>query len=335
MRLDKKKVASLVRSDFGQQMLHEGDRAQAGNPEKEQVWLLLIDEIDPDPAQPRRHFDEAALSELAADITRRGVLQPILVRPTGDRYQIIVGERRWRASRQAGKPRIPCLIRDLDATAARQAQLVENVIREGISDIERGLALRQLYEDMKAADRRATWEHIAQMVGLTRMRINHLYNLSNLPRQVVDMIQTRRLSGSHGVELARLHGRPEALLRLAEGACRPQSASGPHGLSVAQLRDRVSAELGAQRARRRPPASLARIRQNAVDLVSSLRPDLPAEVRTELGDAARQILRWLEQPINEPSVKSTLHNGPPPEPPGPDRPNVKSTLQSRGGRAER
>lgn len=310
MRLDKGKVASVVGTEFGQRMLEESDRAQAGNPEKDQIWTLLVDEIDPDPDQPRRHFDEGALQDLAADIARRGVLQPILVqRSGGDRYRIIVGERRWRASKMAGKPRIPCIIKEMDASEVRQAQLVENVIRQGISDIERGLALRQLYDTRKAADRKATWETIAQTVGLTRMRINHLYNLSLLPPAIVDMIQAGRLSGSHGVELARLNGQPEQQEALARQACRSGVGTTAYGMSVAQLRERISEALGSDTARSRIPRAPAplspqQIAERGQDLTKALRPDLPPDVRQRLRETAEHILRFLDQ---EPeSVKSTL-----------------------------
>ena len=218
MRLDKNRVANLVDASYGQRMLEEGDRAQAGNPEKEQIWLLLLTEIEPDPDQPRRHIEETSLQELAADIARRGVLQPILVRPYEGRYRIVFGERRWRASQIAGKSRIPCIVREMEPQAVQQAQLVENILREGISDIERGLGLRRLYETLKTEDRKTTWEHVAQMVGITRMRINHLYSLSFLPESIIEMIQTKPLSGSQDVASAPPDNHPETKTLQAEKA---------------------------------------------------------------------------------------------------------------------
>ena len=321
MRLSKDRVAQIVDRDFGQRMLGESDRAQAGNPEGEQVWHLLVDEVDPDPDQPRRHFDEAALNDLAADIARRGVLQPLLVQPVGHRYRIVVGERRWRAAKLAGRPRVPCLIRTMEPQQVREAQLVENVIRQDISDIERGLALRQLYEARKAQDRKTTWDSIAQAVGLTRMRINHLYNLSLLPPPVVEMIQTRRLSGSHGVELARLQERrPDLLVPLAQECCRPETGTGAYRLSVTVLRQRVNdllREDGGSTAdppERHPaagrrPLSPAQITRQTRALADALRPGLPGEVRQQLRDAAEHILRFLDQEPEPENVKSTLRNG--------------------------
>jgi ParB/RepB/Spo0J family partition protein len=300
MRLDKKKVSQLVDSNFGQQMLREGDRAQAGNPASEQVWMLLVDEIDPDPKQPRRHFDQAALNDLATDIAQRGVLQPILVRPIGKRYQIIVGERRWRATKLAGKPRIPCLLREMDDDSVQQAQLVENIVRADISDIERGIALRRLYETAKKKDRKITWETVAQMVGLSRMRIHHLYNLSMLPLPIIEMIESKRLSGSHGVELARLEKQPELQEQLAQEAARPDDQS-TFGLSVAQLRTRINELQGSVAP---PPAALSpkQIEKHSRDIIGALRPDLPEKVQVQLRQTAEQILKYLDEEI----VKSTL-----------------------------
>jgi ParB family chromosome partitioning protein len=321
MRLSKERVAQVVDREFGRRMLGESDRAQAGNPEGDQVWHLLVDEVDPDPEQPRRHFDEAALNDLAADIARRGVLQPLVVQPVGDRYRIVVGERRWRASKIAGRPRVPCLIRNLDAQQVREAQLVENVIRQGISDIERGLALRRLYEERKAQDRKTTWDSIAQTVGLTRMRINHLYNLSLLPPPVVEMIQTRRLSGSHGVELARLQERrPDLLVPLAQECCRPDTGAGGYRLSVTTLRQRINDLLREDATTDAPEPhrgagprilSPAQIARQTREITDALRPGLPEELRQHLRDAAMHILRFLDQePEPEPeTVKSTLQNG--------------------------
>lgn len=308
MRLDRSKVAAMVDADYGRVMLAEGDRAQAGNPERDQVWNLLVTEVDPDPDQPRRYFDEKALNDLATDIGRRGVLQPIIVRPIGERYQIVVGERRWRASRMANKPRIPCLIREMSETEVRQAQLVENVIREGISDIERGQALKQLYDTMKAHDTRATWENVAQLVGLTHMRIHQLYNLSTLPSPIVEMIRSRQLSGTHGLELARLQDRPEAQSKLAEEACRSASSSA-FGLSVAELRRRVSSLLGVQVSRPAPLLSPAEISERSRQLLDALRPGLPAEVLLDLRETARHMMLFAEQHLESPeSIKSILLN---------------------------
>ena len=300
MKLDKARVAAVVNTQFGRDMLIEGDRAQAGNAEKEQVWNLLVDEIEPDPEQPRRHFNAVALQELADDIARRGVLQPLVVRLLpGDpvRYRIIVGERRWRASKIAGKPRVPCLIRVMDPGEVRQAQLVENVVREGLSDVERGIALRTLYEEVKRTDPKTTWEDVARRVGLSRVQIHLLSRLSHLPEEIVVMINTGRLSGSHGVELGRLNGQREAQTGLASEAARATEAS-PYGLSVTALRRRVDALLQdshGMAVRRRSSLTEEKLVERAEELSSNLRPNLTQDVRDRLRRTAEDILRFLQQ----------------------------------------
>lgn len=229
-------------------LLAEGDRAHAGIPTDARD--LLLDEITPDLLQPRRHFDEADLRALADDIARRGVLQPILVRPPqepGEPYRLVAGERRWRAARLAGKVRIPARVRDLADEEVRAAQLAENVLRAGLSDIEKGRALRGLYELRKRQNHKTTWENIAAEVGLGRARIHDLFNLASLPEPVAKLIESGRLSGSHGIALQRAQGAlsDQQIIQLAEKSARPQNKRvGGFALSVARLRQDIHFYLG-------------------------------------------------------------------------------------------
>ena len=224
-------------------LLAEGDRAHAGVPADARD--LLVDEIAPDPRQPRRHFDEAELKLLADDIARRGILQPILVRSPaepGGPYRLVAGERRWRAARLAGKPRIPARIRDLSDEDVQAAQLAENVLRTGLTDIEKGRALRRLYEIRKAQNYKVTWEDIAAAVGLGRARINDLFNLASLPESVARLIESGRLSGSHGIALQRAQATlgEDQIVALAQTAARPDGKrGGGFGRSVAALRQEI------------------------------------------------------------------------------------------------
>ena len=224
-------------------LLEEGDLAHAGI--STDARDLLLDEIEPDALQPRRHFDPAELEVLAEDIARRGVLQPILVRPPsqpGQPYRLVAGERRWRAARLAGKVRIPVRIRNLSDDEVQAAQLAENVLRAELTDIEKGRALRRLYEIRKASNYKITWEDIAAEVGLGRSRIHDLFHLAGLPETVAAMIEAGRLSGSHGILLQRasdLLGTDE-IIALAEQAARPDSRrTGGYLMSVAQLRQTI------------------------------------------------------------------------------------------------
>jgi ParB family chromosome partitioning protein len=334
MRLSKERVASVVGSDYARDMLEASDRAQAGNPAENQVWDLLVSEIEPDPDQPRKHFDQAALRDLADDIAARGVLQPIVVRrvaaagPDDAQYRIVFGERRWRASMLAGAPRIPCLVREMNAREIREAQLVENVVRQDISDVERGVALRGLYEAMKAADRSVTWDTVAKRVGLSRMRIHHLHALSSLPAPVIELIQSGRLSGSHGTELARLNDE-EAQVHIAGKAARPEGARpGSYALPVAEVRERVNAVLagapvmpGEEPARpnARNRGAAGRIERHLEGVASALRPDMSVEVRERLRRHAQDILRFLDGPGEDPKEAPADGGG-----------FVKTTLQTAG-----
>jgi ParB family transcriptional regulator, chromosome partitioning protein len=228
-------------------LLEEGDRRHAGVPEDARD--LLLDEIQPDLSQPRRTFDETELRSLADDISRRGVISAILVRPPsepGGKYLLVCGERRWRASRIAGAVRIPARVRNLSEEEARAAQLAENVLRSDLNDVEKGRSLRQLYEIRKATSPRATWEDIAQEVGLGRARIHDLFHLASLPESVAALIEAERLSGSHGIALQRAQVPlgDERIIELAHQAARPEERrSGSYGLSVVLLREKIQALL--------------------------------------------------------------------------------------------
>ena len=228
-------------------LLEEGDRAHAGiaNDARD----LLLSEIEPDPQQPRRHFDDADLRILADDISRRGVLQPVLVRPPispGHPYRLVAGERRWRAARLAGKTRIPARVREIADEDVQAAQLAENILRAGLTDIEKGRALRRLYELRKAQNYKTTWEDIANEVGLGRARINDLFSLASLPDAIAELIESGRLTGSHGIALQRAqdHLLEEDMVLLANQAARPAGKrSGGYALTVAGLRQRLQARI--------------------------------------------------------------------------------------------
>ena len=229
-------------------LLKEGDRAHAGI--ATDARDLLLSEIEPDPQQPRRHFDATDLHSLADDIARRGVLQPVLVRPPispGQPYRLVAGERRWRAARLAGKVRIPARIREIADEEVQAAQLAENILRAGLTDIEKGRALRRLYELRKTQNYKTTWENIANEVGLGRARINDLFSLASLPDSVAGLIESGRLTGSHGIALQRAqeHLSEKDMIALAHEAARPDGKrNGGYALTVAALRHRLQEQIG-------------------------------------------------------------------------------------------
>ncbi len=190
------------------------------------VVTLPVGMIAPNPHQPRRDFDPAALEELAESIRARGVLQPILVRQTADgRYEIVAGERRWRAAQRAGLHEIPAVVRVFSDVGMFEAALIENVQREDLNPIEEGEGYRLLAETygMSQAD-------IAAAVGKSRSHVANLMRVADLPDAVKAMVRDGRLSLGHAKVLL---GSPLPEQLAAEAA--------DGGLSVRQLEARVQA----------------------------------------------------------------------------------------------
>ncbi len=145
--------------------------------------------------QPRQHFDDEALAELASSIQERGILEPLLVRPLPgekNRYEIVAGERRWRASQIAGIHDVPVLIRELSDREAMEFGIIENVQREDLNAIEEGEAYQRLLEEFGH-----TQEKLAQIVGKSRPHITNMLRLLTLPQEVRDMISDGRLTQGH------------------------------------------------------------------------------------------------------------------------------------------
>jgi ParB family chromosome partitioning protein len=158
------------------------------------VQLLEIARIAPHPDQPRRHFDAQALDELAESIRARGVIQPIIVRPTGgDRYQIVAGERRWRAAQKAQLHQIPAIVRDFSETETLEIALVENIQREDLNPIEEAQAYRRLIDHFQHSQ-----DGLARIVGKSRSHVANLMRLLDLPGAVQDLVMEGKLSMGHG-----------------------------------------------------------------------------------------------------------------------------------------
>jgi len=154
---------------------------------------LPVAMIEPHPDQPRRHFDEAALDELAASIAARGVIQPVIVRPLGSgRYQLVAGERRWRAAQRAQLHEIPALVRDLSERDVMALALIENLQREDLNPIEEARAYQRL-----ADAESMTQAEIARLVDKSRSHVANLQRLLALPEAVMGMVETGALSMGH------------------------------------------------------------------------------------------------------------------------------------------
>ena len=173
--------------------------------------LIALNRIDPDPDQPRRTFDEERLEELAASIRIEGVLQPIVVRYdiTIDRYIVVHGERRWRASQLAGLSDIPALVRDVPAERRLIQQLMENIVRDDLNPVDRSAALRMLKEQLGDPP----WETVAETVGIKRSRLFQLLSTEKLPDAIQHDIRSGVLSEKQSRMLQNLDPHAQAVLR--------------------------------------------------------------------------------------------------------------------------
>lgn len=172
---------------------------------------VAVGSVTPNPRQPRRTFDEEALEELAASITEVGLLQPVVVRKIGEgKYELVMGERRWRASQQAGLEYIPAIVRETPDTDMLRDALLENLHRQQLDPLEEAAAYQQLLDDFGA-----THEQLAQKVGRSRPHISNTLRLLNLPPGVQKRVAAGVLSAGHARALLSLND-PQAQERLAQ-----------------------------------------------------------------------------------------------------------------------
>jgi ParB family chromosome partitioning protein len=199
---------------------------------------LPIDEVFPDRNQPRKDFNEEALQELAVSVREHGVLQPILVRPIEGGYQIVAGERRWRAARIAGLTTVPVNIRELTDYEAMSVALVENLQREDLNPVEEAEGYRKLSESTGW-----TQEQIAKRVGKSRPAIANSLRLLSLPDEVIDLLKEGKLTAGHA----------KAILSLADDASRISVARtvAEKGLSVREA-EKISQKTPVQKTFRLP-----------------------------------------------------------------------------------
>lgn len=171
-------------------------------PQDDNLRELAVNLIEPGRYQPRRDLNPEALEELASSIRSQGVMQPIVVRPVGEgRYEIIAGERRWRASQMAGLARIPVIIRDVPDEAAIAMALIENIQRENLNPIEEAIALQRLQTEFEL-----TQQQVADAVGKSRSTITNLLRLMNLTPEVRTLLEHGDLEMGHARALLALQG---------------------------------------------------------------------------------------------------------------------------------
>lgn len=200
-------------------------------PSESALREVPVASVRPNPHQPRRHFDEESLTSLAASIRELGVLQPILVRQLGDaEYELIAGERRWRAAKRAGLPMIPVLVRTADNLASLEQAVVENLHRQDLNPLEEAAAYQQLIEDFSL-----THDQLASRVGRSRATITNMLRLFQLPPSIQKLVGEGSLSGGHARALL---GTPD---RSFQEALAVRAVK--EGLSVRAVEDAVRARV--------------------------------------------------------------------------------------------
>ncbi len=173
--------------------------------------MLKISEIEPNRSQPRKDFDEKALNELAESISKHGLLQPLLVRPlTMGGYQIVAGERRYRACRMAGITEVPVIIRELGETETMEIALIENLQREDLTPMEEALGYKVLMDEHGFSQ-----EEVAQSVGKSRPAVANALRLLKLPQSIIDLLNEGQISAGHARALLTLEDE-ELMKELAE-----------------------------------------------------------------------------------------------------------------------
>lgn len=158
----------------------------------ESVLNLKITEVEPNRNQPRKHFDEEALDELAESIKRYGLIQPIIVTKKDDYYQIIAGERRWRASKRAGLSEIPAIVRENDERKNKEIALIENIQREDLNAVEKATGIKLLMDEYNI-----TQQQVAEMLGKSRSSIANTVRILNLDERVLELAKEGKLTEGH------------------------------------------------------------------------------------------------------------------------------------------
>jgi ParB family chromosome partitioning protein len=242
-----------------------GDAARPVSPDSAQspggVREIEIARIQPNPNQPRMQFDEEALDELADSIRERGVLQPILLRPDGDNFQIIAGERRWRAAQKARLHAIPAIVRDVDESTTAELALIENIQREDLNALEEAEGYKQLIERHGH-----TQDGVAKIVHKSRSHVANLLRLIDLPESVRQSLLKGDISMGHA----------RAILTAPDPAALTREIVAK-GLSVRQAEERV------RREKTRPGPGIDMARAVARQAAKPVDADLDALER-QLGD---------------------------------------------------
>jgi ParB family chromosome partitioning protein len=239
-------------------------------PEGPELREIAVELVAPNSNQPRKHFDEEGLQALAESLRERGVLQPVLVRPIlGGTYELVAGERRWRAAKLAGLERIPALVQDRDDAASLEVAIIENMAREDLNPIEEARAVAALVEELGL-----TREDVGRRVGRSRVAVSNLLRLLDLPEEAIALIESGELTEGHGRALL-LAGDHAERRRLAQAA-----AQAGWSVRVTEEKAREAVAKGRTPAPQSPRASVHPDQLEAMaEIAEALEAALGAEVR--------------------------------------------------------
>ena len=233
------------------------------------IQEIPVGELDPNPDQPRRTFSEESIGQLADSIREQGILQPLLVAPSGGgRYMIIAGERRYRAGRAAGLETLPCIVKDIDVIRQREIALIENLQREDLNPIEAARGVKALMDQCGY-----TQEKIGERLGKSRPAIANMIRLLQLPDEVSEMVKDGLLSAGHARVLIGIPDK-ETQLRLARKAV-------DEGLNVRQMEQLAKAAAGKPKKKTAPkqlPAELDEL-QDKIRRKTGLKSTLTGSVK--------------------------------------------------------
>ena len=189
---------------------------------------IPLSQIIEDKNQPRKTFNSETIKELANSIKEQGIISPIMVRPKGRKYEIIAGERRYKAAQEAGLGEIPALIRKVSNGDARIISLIENIQREDLNDIDRASALREIKVNLGLP-----WTEVGKKLGLTKQRVLDLVGLLDLPEEIKEDIRSKKLTEKHGRALRKLKDSKDEMLKVAR-IVKENKLSGDETLILAQ-----------------------------------------------------------------------------------------------------
>ena len=264
---DKKKQRGLGRglSALMADVTEDASRPDTGNAPRRADLMVPIERIEPNPDQPRRDFTPEQLDDLANSIREKGVIQPLIVRrKPGDRYEIVAGERRWRASQMAQLHELPVIVRDYDDTEVLEIAIIENIQRADLNPVEEAMGYRQLMQKFGH-----TQEKVSEALGKSRSHIANLMRLLNLPDDVQGMLREGQLSAGHARALVTSQSASELARKVVKD-----------GLSVRQT-EKLAKKSGSLVEQNRKPRPQIRKDADTVALEGDLSANLGMKVSVD------------------------------------------------------